>query len=110
MNKNAFIRTLAAVIAALAMVGCASDQRAQAQLLAQAKISREQAQRIALAEAPGGVIKDAGLETDNGGLIWSFDIVTPGSNNLTEVNVDAINGSLVSVITETPAQEAQEKQ
>lgn len=76
---------------------------------AQAKVTKEQAQETALTKAPGGTIKEGELEKENGKLIWSFDIATPGSKNITEVNVDAITGSIVSVGTETPADQAKEK-
>ncbi len=41
--------------------------------------------------------KKANLEKEHGKLIWSFDIATPDSKEITEVNVDAIDGSIVSV-------------
>ena len=97
---------LAAVIVA---VGCATEKETQAKLQAQAKISREQAQQIALTKAPGGTIKEGELEKEKGKLIWSFDISTPGAKDITEVGVDAITGEVVSVEKETPKQEAKEK-
>jgi uncharacterized membrane protein YkoI len=109
--KNKFIITgaLAVAIAALGVAGCASEKQEQAQMQAQAKISKEQAQQTALAKVPGGAIKESELENEHGKLIWSFDVATPGTKNITEVNVDAITGAVVSVETETPAQQAKEK-
>ncbi len=100
---------LAAAIVVIGAAGCASEQQAQAELQAQAKITKAQAQQTALAKAPGGTIKEAELEKEKGKLIWSFDIATPGSPNTTEVNVDAITGDVVGVETEKPEQQKKEK-
>lgn len=41
--------------------------------------------------------------------MWSFDIATPGTSDITEVQVDAVTGEVVSVEKETPAQQQAEK-
>jgi uncharacterized membrane protein YkoI len=46
---------------------------------------------------PGGTVKEGELEKEKGKLIWSFDLTTPGSKGITEVNVDALTGDVVSV-------------
>jgi len=48
------------------------------------------------------------LENERGKLIWSFDIAVPKSRNVTEVQVDARTGSIVSTQIETPADQAKE--
>jgi uncharacterized membrane protein YkoI len=101
--------SLAAVLVIIGVSGCVSGKQEQAELQAQAKISREQAQQTALAKVPGGTVKEGDLEREHGKLIWSFDIATPSSENITEIAVDAINGSVVSVDQETPEQQAKEK-
>lgn len=73
----------------------------------QPKISMEQARSIALKKVPGGSIQSAELEREGGKLIYSFDI--KGKNGITEVNVDAMNGKVISSKHETPAKEAAEK-
>jgi len=108
-NKVIISGVLAAAIIALGAAGCASEKQEQAELQAQAKISKEQAQQTALAKAPGGTIKEGELEKEKGKLIWSFDITIPDSKDITEVNVDAITGDVVSVEKETPEQQAKEK-
>ena len=85
------------------------EEEHEGKLAAQAKVTRAEAERTALAKVPGGTIKEGGLEKEKGKLIWSFDIATPGTKNITEVAVDAITGALVSVDTETPKDEAKEK-
>jgi uncharacterized membrane protein YkoI len=100
------ILTPLALLAAV-LLGCASNQAAKPE--GQARISKPEAEKIALAQAPGGTIKEGELETEKGRLIWSFDIATPGSNDITEVQVDAQTGKLVSVDKETPTQQAKEK-
>ncbi len=86
-----------------------SEKEQESKLVARAKISRADAEKTALAKVPGGKIVEGGIEEEKGKLIWSFDISTPGSKNVTEVQVDAITGEIVSVDTETPAQQEKEK-
>ncbi len=62
-----------------------------------------------MTRVPDGTIKEGELEKEHGKLIWSFDMATPATKNITEVAVDAINGEIVSVETETPEQQAKEK-
>lgn len=96
---------LAPLLLAGAFVGCSSSH---ANLEAMARISRTEATRIALAKAPGGTVKEAELEKEGGKLVWSFDIATPGSKDITEVQVDAVSGAVVSVESESPADQARE--
>jgi len=79
----------------------------QAKLQKEAKISMAHARELALKKVPGGKIESGELEREHGKLIYSFDIKTakPG---VTEVNVNAISGAIVSVTHETPAKEAAE--
>ena len=92
------------------LAGCASDKHeSQEKLAAEAKVSKADAEKIALAQAPNGTIKESELEREKGKLLWSFDVATPDSKDITEVNVDAITGKLVSVEKETPEEQAKEK-
>lgn len=106
--KNGFI-IAALAAAAIIVAGCETAKQEQAELQSQAKITKELAQQTALTKAPGGTVKEGELEKEKGKLIWSFDIATPGSPNITEVGVDAITGDVVSVDTETPEQQKKEK-
>ena len=90
---------LAASLLATAAFGAATHQ--------QPAISMQRARAIALAQAPG-TIQSAELEEEKGRLIYSFDIKT-AKKAITEVNVDAKNGAIVSAHHESPAQEAAEK-
>ena len=88
--------------------GCISDK--EAKLQAEAGISKTQAETIALARVPNGTVKTSELEKEQGRLIWSFDITTPDSKDITEVNVDAKSGEVIAVTKETPEQEKNEKE
>jgi len=57
---------------------------------------------------PTGKITAGELEKEHGLLIWSFDIAIPHSKNIKEVQVNAVTGKIVSVQTETPADQAKE--
>lgn len=76
---------------------------------AHARIGKAEAEKTALAEAPGGKVKTAELEEENGRWVWSFDIATPGTEDITEVVVDARTGTVVSVGKETPDTQMKEK-
>lgn len=89
--------------------GCATHH-SQADLEAQAKISKAQAQEIALAKAPGGTVKECEIEKEHGKLVWSFDIATPGTSVITEVQVDALTGEIAAVEHETTAEQEKESQ
>ena len=83
-------------------------QQSEAELLKQARVTKHQAKRIALARVKGGTIKSAELEKENGVLIWSFDVAQPGKKDLTEVWVDATTGKITAVDVETPIGEKKE--
>ena len=74
------------------------------------KISKAEAEKAALAKVPGGKIKDAELEEEDGKVIWSFDIATKGTKDITEVHVDANTGEVIKVETESAKDEAAEKE
>ena len=108
MKLKALLFLTVSVVLLGLLAGCASVE-SQANLQAQAKISRADAERTALARVPGGTIKEGGLEKEKGKLIWSFDIAKPGDKNITEIQVDALTGAIVSEEIETPEKEAKEK-
>jgi uncharacterized membrane protein YkoI len=85
-----------------------SQEAKQAKLMADAKITRADAEKIALGKVPAGTIKEGELEKEKGKLIWSFDLTTPDSKDITEVAVDAITGDVVSVEKESAESEAKE--
>jgi hypothetical protein len=101
---------LTATLVAGLFAGCAAPHHAsQAELAAQARISRADAEKIALAQAPTGTVKEAELEKEHGKLVWSFDIAVPGTPDITEVLVDANTGAVVAVEKETLEQQKKEK-
>jgi len=109
MKNKLILGGMLAVLITVGVSGCATEEQKQAELQSQAKISKEQAQQTALAKVPGGTVKAGELEKEKGKLIWSFDIATAASKNITEITVDAVTGSVISVEQETPEQQANEK-
>lgn len=107
MCKSAFLRPLGlGLVAGLILVtGCEATRE---QLEREARIPEAEARQTALARVPGGAVKEAELEREGGRLIWSFDLATPGTRDVTEVLVDAVTGAVVSTDTETPEEEADE--
>jgi hypothetical protein len=91
--------------------GKEGEKASAAKLEAQAKITKAEAEKIALAKVPGGTIKEGGIEEEKDKVIWSFDIATPGTKDITEVQVDAMTGAVVDIAKETVAdQEKEEKE
>ncbi len=117
MKKN-ILHSLISILAACALTGCVSEkcekqachnkEAKQAKLMAEAKITRADAEKTALAKVPSGAIKEGELEKEKGKLIWSFDVTTPDTKDITEVNVDAITGDVVSVEKEAAKSKARE--
>ena len=99
---------LSLIIVALSIFTLRAAEETQAALKAQAKITQAEAERTALAKVPDGKVKAAELEKEHGRLIWSFDISTAKSKNITEVQVDAKTGKIVSTQVETPKDQAKE--
>jgi uncharacterized membrane protein YkoI len=96
---------------ALAISWTPSDLRAQegeTELLKQARVTKHQAKKIALAKVKRGAIKCVELEKENGVLIWSVDIAQPRKKDLTDVWVDATTGKIAAIEVETPVTEKKE--
>ena len=84
-------------------------EESQAALQKEAKISEETARATALKEVPNGTVKSSELEREKGKLIYSFDITVPGKTGIDEVNVNAIDGSVVARSHEGAKAEKKEK-
>jgi hypothetical protein len=83
-------------------------QRSETELLKQARVTKHQVKKIALARVKRGAIKCVELEKENGLLIWSVDIAQPPKKDLTDVSVDATTGKITAVEVETPITEKKE--
>jgi uncharacterized membrane protein YkoI len=96
------------LLAAFSAPSLAAAEESEAALKAEAKVTEVEARKTVLAKVPGGSIKSSELEKEHGKLVWSFDVAKPKSRNITEVQVDAKTGKIVSTKIETPADEARE--
>lgn len=83
------------LLAAGLIAGCETEK--ESSLQARAKVSKADAQATALAKVPNGTVKDCELEKEHGKIIWSLELTTPDSKDITEVNVDAISGEVVNI-------------
>jgi uncharacterized membrane protein YkoI len=83
-------------------------EESQATLMKEAKVSEATARATALAQVPNGSVKSSEIERENGKLIYSFDITVPGKTGIEEVNVNALDGSVVGREHETPKSEKKE--
>ena len=106
MKRNRILTMV--LLAAFAAVGLFAGQaQAQTKRAAKAKITMAQARAIASKRA-AGKIESAELEKEHGKLIYSFDIRN-AKGTITEVQVEAYTGKIVSVEEENAAAEAAEK-
>jgi uncharacterized membrane protein YkoI len=85
----------------------ADESQDQSELARQAKITKEQAQEIALKRAPG-TVESGELEREHGKLVYSFDIRN-AKGTIDEVQVSAITSKVVRVEHESKKQEEAEK-
>lgn len=108
--KNIVSLVAVAGIGVICISGCESAEGKHHgnSVEAKAKLSKEQAEQIAMTQVPGGKIKEGELEMENGVLLWSFDVAMQGSKNITEVNINAVTGKIVAVDVETPEAQAKE--
>ena len=91
---------------ALALAACVTQSKST--LAARARVTRAQAETLALKAVPDGRVKEAELEEENGLLVWSFDLARPHTKNVTEIQIDARTGKVVRRETESPRQQAGE--
>jgi Zn-dependent metalloprotease len=105
------MKLLSAFVPSLLMFAFTSlvfGEPSQAELTKQAKVSKTEAEHIALARVPHGSIKSAEIENERNHLVWSFDISTHGTRNITEILVDAKSGKIISQQSETSQEQANE--
>jgi ABC-type uncharacterized transport system YnjBCD substrate-binding protein len=105
MKHNNIIATVAALALAFSLASASGEENS---VVAKAKLTKEQASKIALKKCANGKINEGELEVENGVLIWSFDIAQPDSKNVVEVQVNAVTGAIVDVDVETPTAQAKE--
>jgi uncharacterized membrane protein YkoI len=74
----------------------------------QAKVGKAAATETALARVPGAQVRSAEIEREHGRLVWSFDLAQAGKAGITEIQVSAITGKVVSEQHETDSHEAAE--
>jgi Peptidase propeptide and YPEB domain len=105
MRTATLVGVLLALLS-LAAWACGESRSSQAALSKEAKITMEQAQKIALAKE-AGKIQSKEIEREKGKLIYSFDVKM--ADGVHEVNVDAMTGEVVEDTVESAAAEAKEK-
>ena len=110
MDMRKLVLSLVASVAAVVFMAASTNaaEESQAVLKKQTKVTEAQARSTALASVVNGTVKSSELEKEHGKLIWSLDIAKPKTQNITEVQVDAKTGKIVSTHLETPAKQAKE--
>lgn len=111
--KTQWIRAMVVVglmagLSAAAGAQTPKKSKIPASLKKDAKVSAEGARAAALKRVPGE-IEEEELEREHGKLVYSYDIRATGQKDITEVQVSAVDGSIVSVEKKDAASEAREK-
>ncbi|MDQ2936420.1 MAG: PepSY domain-containing protein, partial [Acidobacteriota bacterium] len=107
LTGGSLVMAKASPVAAKAQENERGESANEAKLARQAKITKEQAQEIALKRAPG-TVESGELEREHGKLVYSFDIRN-AKGTIDEVQVSAVNGKIVRVEHENKKQEEAEK-
>ena len=94
-----------ALMPALVQAGEKDDQK---KLMAKAKITEAAARATASAQVPDGKVKAVEIEDEDGALVWSFDFTRPKTDNITEIQINALTGKVQKTEIETPADIAKE--
>ena len=97
-----------AALSSLALTQAFAGEPSQPSLISQAKVSKAVATKTALSRMPGARVKSAEIEREHGHLIWSFDLAQAGNPGVTEIQVSAITGKVVSQQHESGAHESAE--
>jgi uncharacterized membrane protein YkoI len=104
-KKIALIVTLAAFIDATCSLSAGA---AKGNLIKQASVTRSEAEHIALSQVQDGRVLSVELEKEHGRLVWSLDLARPKTKNITELQVDAKSGKIISTKIESPQDEKRE--
>jgi uncharacterized membrane protein YkoI len=108
LTKAGFSLAASIAMVVLSSANGLSADQSQASLQKEAKITEAEARKIARSKVDSGTIKSSELEKENGKLIWSLDITRPKTPNITEIQIDAKTGKIVSIQTESPSDQAKE--
>src|SRR5437660_12406394 len=107
MKRMGILRLTVGMVLGFAAATFAAEP-SEAELMKQAKITKAEAEKIALAKVSHGIVKSAEIEKEKGHLVWTFDIAKPNTNDITEILVDAKTGKIISTQTESPRDQAKE--
>ncbi len=108
MKRTMTMASITMLLAATAYADGVTMKEGTPGLLKKAKIAAAAATATAQAKVPKGKIVSAEIEEENGKLIFSFDVRTEGKTGIDEINVDAINGKVLSAQHETQKDEVRE--
>lgn len=81
---------------------CATLQASPRPSQGRAKITKNEAEHIALKHFPGGQVTGAKLEKVQGKLVWSLEIAPAKSKPSQHVEVDAMTGRIAAGVKEKP--------
>ena len=108
MKKMGMFSLTFGIVIGFALAAVFAAEPSEAELMRQAKITKAEAERVALAKVSQGIVKSAEIEKEKGRIVWSFDIAQPGTRDITEILVDAKTGKIISTQTESPRDQAKE--
>ena len=84
-----------------------NEKKEKAEDMKSAKVTKAEAEKIALEAVPGGKVMEAELEHESGRFIWSLDVKS--GKETKEVWIDPQSGKVLKVTTESAKAEKREK-
>jgi uncharacterized membrane protein YkoI len=89
-------------LAVVVLLSCSSLQASPNESKGHPKITKNEAEHIALKHFPGASVASAKLESVQGQLVWTLQIAAQKKERATRVEVDAMTGRIVSPAEKKP--------
>ncbi len=105
--KEVWVDPVSGMVTKISTETKANEKKEKAADMKSAKITKAEAEAIALKAVPGGKVMESELEHESGKFIWSLDVKS--GKETKEVWIDPQSGKVVKVTTESAKAEKMEK-
>ncbi len=105
--KEVWVDPMSGKVIKISSESMMNEKDEKAEEAGKAKVTKAEAEKIALKAVPGGKVTEAELEHESGMFIWSLDVKSGKTNK--EVWISPESGKVLKVFTEEGSEEAHEK-
>jgi len=105
--KEVWVDPTSAMVIKVSTETKSAEKKEKSEDMKSTKITKAEAEKIALKVVPGGKVTEAELEHESGMFFWSLDVKS--GKAIKEVWIDPKSGKVVKVFTESSSSEAHEK-